>query len=74
MNLPQNTVVAVADGEKLSLFRNDGDVATVNLTALPDPAIDARRSLPAPDIPVARLVPTIVSKTKTGLVQVLRIC
>ncbi len=40
MNLPQNTVVAVADGEKLSLFRNDGDAATVNLTALPDPAID----------------------------------
>ncbi|MGV1786591.1 MULTISPECIES: host attachment family protein [Agrobacterium] len=40
MDLPQNTVVAVADGEKLSLFRNDGDAATVNLTALPDPAID----------------------------------
>ena len=43
MNLPQNTVVAVADGEKLSLFRNDGDAATVNLTALPDPAIDSSR-------------------------------
>ncbi|MBP2510177.1 MULTISPECIES: host attachment family protein [Agrobacterium] len=43
MNLPQNTVVAVADGEKLSLFRNDGDAATVNLTALPDPAIDSTK-------------------------------
>ncbi|AAK90531.2 hypothetical protein EN41_20320 [Agrobacterium tumefaciens] len=43
MNLPQNTVVAVADGEKLSLFRNDGDAATVNLTALPDPAIDSSK-------------------------------
>ncbi len=43
MNLPQNTVVAVADGEKLSLFRNDGDAATVNLIALPDPAIDSSK-------------------------------
>lgn len=43
MNLPQNTVVAIADGEKLSLFRNDGDAATVNLTALPDPAIDSSK-------------------------------
>lgn len=43
MDLPQNTVVAVADGEKLSLFRNDGDAATVNLTALPDPAIDSSK-------------------------------
>ncbi|MGO4318409.1 host attachment family protein [Agrobacterium tumefaciens] len=43
MNPPQNTVVAVADGEKLSLFRNDGDAATVNLTALPDPAIDSSK-------------------------------
>ena len=43
MNLPQNTVVAVADGEKISLFRNDGDAATVNLTALPDPAIDSSK-------------------------------
>ncbi|UXS99921.1 host attachment family protein [Agrobacterium tumefaciens] len=43
MDLPQNTVVAVADGEKLSLFRNDGDAATVNLTALPDLAIDSSK-------------------------------
>jgi protein required for attachment to host cells len=43
MDLPQNTVIAVADGEKLSLFRNDGDVANVKLTALPSVEIDSSK-------------------------------
>lgn len=43
MNLPQNTVVAVADGENLSLFRNDGDAANVKLIALPDEVIDSSK-------------------------------
>ena len=41
MLLPKGTTVAVADGEKLNLFRNTGDEAGMKLTALPPPAIDA---------------------------------
>ena len=36
MQLPKDATVAVADGEKLSLFRNTGDEANPKLTALPD--------------------------------------
>jgi protein required for attachment to host cells len=43
MNLPQNTIIAVADGEKLSLFQNDGDAANVKLTALPSADIDSSK-------------------------------
>jgi protein required for attachment to host cells len=43
MDLPQNTVIAVADGEKLSLFRNDGDAANVKLIALPTVEIDSSK-------------------------------
>lgn len=43
MELPQNTVIAVADGEKLSLFKNEGDTANVKLTALPDVAVDSSK-------------------------------
>jgi protein required for attachment to host cells len=43
MQLPQNTVIAVADGEKLSLFQNEGDAANVKLTALPDVDVDSSK-------------------------------
>ena len=36
MDLPKGTTVAVADGEKLNLFRNAGDDANPKLTALQD--------------------------------------
>ena len=35
MQLPKGATVAVADGEKLNLFRNIGDEANPKLTALP---------------------------------------
>ncbi|MBB3945514.1 protein required for attachment to host cells [Rhizobium skierniewicense] len=40
MDIPQNTVVAVADGEKLSLFKNDGDAQNVKLTAMQNADVD----------------------------------
>jgi protein required for attachment to host cells len=40
MELPKNTLVAVADGEKLVLFRNGGNGAAPELTALPDIVVD----------------------------------
>ena len=39
MMLAKGTIVAVADGEKLNLFRNGGDEANLKLAALPEPAI-----------------------------------
>jgi protein required for attachment to host cells len=41
MMLSKGTTVAVADGEKLNLFRNTGDEASMKLEALPHQAIDA---------------------------------
>lgn len=35
MQLPKGATIAVADGEKLLLFHNTGDVANPKLTALP---------------------------------------
>ena len=35
MQLPNGATVAVADGEKLTLFRNTGDAANPELTAFP---------------------------------------
>lgn len=35
MQLPKGATIAVADGEKLNLFRNTGDEANPKLTALP---------------------------------------
>lgn len=35
MQIPKGATVAVADGQKLSLFQNSGDEAAPNLTALP---------------------------------------
>ncbi len=40
MLLSKNATVAVADGEKLNLFRNAGDEATVKLIAVPFDGID----------------------------------
>lgn len=40
MQLPKGTTVAVADGERLSLFRNSGDEAHPKLTAVTEPDID----------------------------------
>ena len=36
MQLPRNAVVAVADGETLTLYRNTGDERAPSLTALPE--------------------------------------
>lgn len=41
MHLPQNTVIAVADGEKLSLFQNGGDAMHPKLKAMASEEIDA---------------------------------
>lgn len=43
MHIPQDTIVAVADGEKLSLFQNDGDAANVKLRALPAEDVDSSK-------------------------------
>lgn len=40
MNLKKGAVVAVADGEKLVLFRNTGTASDLKLTAMKTPAID----------------------------------
>ena len=41
MMLPKGTTVAVADGEKLNLFRNTGDEAGIRLVAVPHGGVDA---------------------------------
>jgi protein required for attachment to host cells len=41
MMLPKGTTVAVADGEKLNLFRNTGDEAGLKLVAVPHDGVDA---------------------------------
>ena len=41
MILPKGTIVAVADGEKINLFRNTGDEAGVKLVAVSHDAITA---------------------------------
>lgn len=40
MMLPHGTTVAVADGEKLNLFRNSGDEAGLKLTSAPHSNLD----------------------------------
>ena len=40
MKIPQGATVAVADGQKLSLFRNEGDEANPKLAALPVPSVN----------------------------------
>ena len=41
MLLPKGTTVAVADGEKLSLFRNTGDEANPALKPMDEPDVDS---------------------------------
>ena len=41
MQLPKDTTVAVADGEKFNLFRNEGDEANLKLTPLAHDKVDA---------------------------------
>ncbi|MEO6340655.1 MAG: host attachment protein [Caulobacteraceae bacterium] len=43
MQLPNGATVAVADGEKLNLFRNIGDEGHPKLTALPAGEVDTGR-------------------------------
>jgi len=43
MQLPQNTIIAVADGEKFNLFQNEGDAANVKLKAMPSAEIDSSK-------------------------------
>ncbi|MGL4196246.1 MAG: host attachment family protein [Allorhizobium sp.] len=43
MQVPQNTVIAVADGEKLSLFQNEGNALNVKLKAIPFDEIDSSK-------------------------------
>ncbi|KKB86088.1 AtsE [Devosia limi DSM 17137] len=40
MMLPKGTTIAVADVEKLNLFRNSGDEAGLNLTPAAHPGVD----------------------------------
>jgi protein required for attachment to host cells len=41
MLIPHGTLIAVADGVNLDLFRNDGDETSLKLTALPTPDLAA---------------------------------
>lgn len=41
MMLPKGTTIAVADGEKLNLFRNAGDEAGLRLTPADHPSVNA---------------------------------
>jgi protein required for attachment to host cells len=43
MQVPQNTVIAVADGEKLSLFQNEGNGLNIKLKAIPAAEIDSSK-------------------------------
>ena len=43
MNLPQNAVVAVVDGKKLVLFKNDGQASDIQLKAMPDAEVDSSK-------------------------------
>jgi protein required for attachment to host cells len=43
MMLPKGTTVAVADGEKLNLFRNTGDESALKLVAMPHNAVEANQ-------------------------------
>lgn len=40
MKLAKNTMIAVADGEKLSMFRNGGDEANLQLAAVPHTSVE----------------------------------
>lgn len=42
MKIPKNATVAVADGEILNLYRNDGDEGSPSLSALPDASISTQ--------------------------------
>ena len=44
MQLPHGTIVAVADGEKLNLFRNAGDEGRLQLAVEPKISVDASGS------------------------------
>lgn len=41
MILPNGTVVAVVDGQRMRLFRNQGHEPAIDLADLPDPDLDA---------------------------------
>jgi protein required for attachment to host cells len=40
MLIPHGTIIAVADGQNLALFRNNGTEAEAKLAALPAPSLD----------------------------------
>ena len=44
MQIAKGTIVAVADGENLNMFRNDGDGSAIDLTALPATDVDTSNS------------------------------
>ena len=44
MQIAKGTIVAVADGENLNMFRNDGDGSAIDLTALPVADVDSSNS------------------------------
>ena len=43
MQLPKSTIVAVADGQKLSLFQNEGDAQNLKLKDFPFAAVDSSK-------------------------------
>jgi protein required for attachment to host cells len=46
MRLPQNTIIAVADGKNLTLFQTEGDAANVKLKAMPSAEIYSTEIFP----------------------------
>jgi protein required for attachment to host cells len=43
MQVPQNAVIAVADGEKLSLFQNEGNTLNIKLRAISTEEFDSSK-------------------------------
>lgn len=44
MRIAKGTIIAVADGENLNLFRNDGDEAAISLSSLPTDTVESSNS------------------------------
>lgn len=42
MKIPKNAIIAVADGEILNLYKNDGDEGSPSLSALPDEPVSTQ--------------------------------
>ncbi|MEO9341206.1 host attachment protein [Mesorhizobium sp. SB112] len=44
MRISQDTIIAIVDGERLSLFKNAGDAANIKLQAMPSADVDSSKT------------------------------